>query len=76
MFSIFIAKFRKIVEKFYIIWKHNKFRSRVLLPLIENNEIIGAELLAYFPFYELCYQNFSESHIVRIGRFKFKDNQS
>lgn len=64
---------RIIEEKFYCIWANNKYRARIYLPLFRGNEIIGAELLSYFPYLYHCARMFSTSHIVQIGYFQFSE---
>lgn len=67
---------RVVEEKFFFIWKYNKFRTRVLIPLLRNGKIIGTELLTYFPFLFYCSNVFSAAHIVRLGYFQFNNKSS
>lgn len=60
-----------IEQKSFFIWKHKKFRTRILVPMIRNNQIVGSELLAYFPYRFNCGESFSASHIIRIGYFNY-----
>lgn len=60
---------RILSEKFYYIWKQNKFRTRILLPSEKNNKTIGYKLLAYFPYLYYCAGIFSMDHVVQIGFF-------
>lgn len=53
------------------MWKYNKFRTRVLLSLVDEGQIVGSELLAYFPYRYYCADVFSADQIIQIGSFGF-----